>query len=629
MINLLNNPNINDKNLLSVILDTLPATVALCDLDWNYLYVNQTYEKWHDYKSKDLIGKNAKIILGEKGYKTVKPFVDNCLKGEKVSFEKEVNYKNAGLKYVKTYYTPNKTQTGEINGFFIITYDLTNEYQAKKKSDQLKNFYSEILNTMKEGFVVHDSHGKIIYFNQSAEKILGMNSDQLIGKSPLDPNWQSIHADFTNFPGEDHPASVTLKTGQSQLNVLMGIRINTGETKWVNINSFPFHSIYNPNNENEMPSVLATFNDITEIFHKDIMLKNIIENSPGMIYQFKISKNDEISFPFVSSKSEQIFEIERSLFENNPLAVYELINRDDYEDLLLKTKISLDQLSQFEWVGRITTPKGNHKWIEIKSFPQKEHDGGTIWSGIIYDISREKKIQEELNFERARAIHSSKLASLGEMSAGVAHEINNPLAIIYGLVSSLKHNLEDPEKFNDKVQKINNSIKRITKIINSLKRFSRINYEVQKTNNTVQSILEDSLTFFELKTKNDLVEFIVVNDSNFEIFCDKLEIEQVIINLINNAVDAVKENDERWIKLIAFDDRNVVVIRVIDSGTKINSEFSKKIFEPFFSTKEKSKGTGLGLSISTSIVEDHEGTLVLLENEINTCFEIRLPRSKF
>ncbi|NOT77380.1 MAG: PAS domain S-box protein [Bacteriovoracaceae bacterium] len=748
MQNLLKNQHINEKDLLTVILDTLPAIVALCDRDWNYLYVNQNYESWFNVKCEDLIGKNARIILGEEGANTVKPFVDKCLNGEKVSFQKEVHYKHVGLKYVKTSYIPKNDESGNIVGFYIITYDLSVQYFTEKKAseqkDQIsrmldsipamigqwnkdlinihankaysnffginpdeivgrhikeilgnelfnknfsymekalkgeiqnfereiltskgelrwvlssyvpniinehvegffvivtdindikmvnkslseqKRFYSEILNTIHESFVVLDNDSQIIYFNQSAQKVLGLTTDQLKGKASKDPDWQAIRPDYSLFPANEHPAMCTIKTGLAQKNIKMGIYSSDGNTRWLNINTVKFETEF----ENRKTKVLVTFTDITEKFNKDKLLQSVIENSPSMIYQFKLAADKVVSFPFVSKKAIEVFEMEGEVFKNKSSLVFDLIHRDDYPNLMDSILSSAEQLTTFDWKGRLITPSNKLKWIHAKSFPHKEHDGSVIWNGILTDITRDIALQEKLNQEKARAIHSAKLASLGEMSAGVAHEINNPLAIISGIASSLKHSLDDPQKFDKKIDTLKSFINRITKIVNGLKRFSRFNLEVIKTSCTIQSILNDSLTYFELKASAELVDFKIENNSNSEIFCDRLEIEQVIINLINNAIDAVKDLDKKWVILQAYDAKSELVIRVSDSGPLIKNEILNKIFEPFFTTKDVGKGTGLGLSISASIIKDHGGILTYVKNQNTTCFEIRLPIQK-
>jgi C4-dicarboxylate-specific signal transduction histidine kinase len=112
------------------------------------------------------------------------------------------------------------------------------------------------------------------------------------------------------------------------------------------------------------------------------------------------------------------------------------------------------------------------------------------------------------------------------------------------------------------------------------------------------------------------------------IHCDEIEVEQVIIILINNGIDAVKNTPSRWLKLILTEEDQTVVLRCLDSGSGINREVASKLFQPFFTTKAVGQGTGLGLSIAKGILQDHGASIELIENHPHTCFEIRFPKPK-
>jgi C4-dicarboxylate-specific signal transduction histidine kinase len=114
--------------------------------------------------------------------------------------------------------------------------------------------------------------------------------------------------------------------------------------------------------------------------------------------------------------------------------------------------------------------------------------------------------------------------------------------------------------------------------------------------------------------------------SDAKILADEVSIEQVVINLINNALDAVLECDDRWIKVEVTEDSQSVVLKISNSGPEIPVEIQKKIFEPFFTTKPVGEGTGLGLSICKGILDDHKATIDLLPDVPYTCFEVRFPK---
>jgi two-component system sensor histidine kinase DctS len=222
------------------------------------------------------------------------------------------------------------------------------------------------------------------------------------------------------------------------------------------------------------------------------------------------------------------------------------------------------------------------------------------------------------------------LSSLGEMSAGIAHEINNPLAIIMALAQRIKRRaLKAPAEFLE-IEKDSSQIikttERIGKIISSMRSLSRQNegdlFELVKINEIILEIQEVSLQ--SLKAKD--IEMIVNIDSDLAIFCNRGQMAQALLNLINNARDAVLKSNTRWISLEAkLASENKIEISIADSGNGIPKEIRSKIMQPFFTTKEIGKGTGLGLSLVRSIVISHNGQFNLDELSTNTRFVIQLP----
>ncbi len=112
------------------------------------------------------------------------------------------------------------------------------------------------------------------------------------------------------------------------------------------------------------------------------------------------------------------------------------------------------------------------------------------------------------------------------------------------------------------------------------------------------------------------------------ILCDEVEIEQVIINLTSNAIDATKCAAEKWVKIEVLDDGPAVVLRVTDSGPGVPENIRCRMFEPFFTTKTVGEGTGLGLSITKGILDEHQATIAIAPNLRNTCFEVRFKKAE-
>lgn len=243
--------------------------------------------------------------------------------------------------------------------------------------------------------------------------------------------------------------------------------------------------------------------------------------------------------------------------------------------------------------------------------------------GTHSDLTEEIRSQREIELQKNKLYRQSKLASLGEMSAGIAHEVNNPLTIIAGNAELLGIFKDNPDKFNSKVDSIVKSCLRISKIMNGLKKFSRSAEESTFSSHSLGQIIDEAISLTDMKSSRAVVSILRECPEGLELFCDDLGIEQVLINLMNNSIDAVKTMEERWIKITAHKDQQVIILRVFDSGTMIPKQIEDKIFDPFFTTKKVGEGTGLGLSITKGILDEHEATIVLNRSFPNTCFEIR------
>lgn len=258
---------------------------------------------------------------------------------------------------------------------------------------------------------------------------------------------------------------------------------------------------------------------------------------------------------------------------------------------------------------------------------QKYPDQSMIAVGIPAEEIIE--IRKELDKQRLKSEYSARLATLGEMAGGMAHEINNPLAVIIGNCNlALKAINQWPanlEVIKDKLDKISKTSFRINKIINGLRRFSRQSDNDPLVLTSISDLIEDTLELCRERFYQNNIEFKIASIPEIQVPMRMVQISQVLINLLNNAFDVIKNLDERFIELKFETTESHFIIYVINSGPKISESISAKIFEPFFTTKDVGQGTGLGLSISRSLLLDHNGILQLSENTNLTTFEIRLP----
>jgi len=241
--------------------------------------------------------------------------------------------------------------------------------------------------------------------------------------------------------------------------------------------------------------------------------------------------------------------------------------------------------------------------------------------------------KEKLIEQTTKMIHASRLSSVGEMAGGIAHEVNNPLAMILGHVQHLQRTLTvgtevKKDLLLERTRKIEAAVERISKIIKGLKQFSQQSELEPLHPVPVSQIVQETVDLCGEKFKNQGIELSVHCSVASVVDCRSVQISQILVNLLNNAYDEVRGVESGRVSLSCEASETEVRIRVANTGLLISNEVRLRLFQPFFTTKEIGKGTGLGLSISRGLARDHGGDLTLLEGGPMTTFELRLPLAK-
>ena len=247
-------------------------------------------------------------------------------------------------------------------------------------------------------------------------------------------------------------------------------------------------------------------------------------------------------------------------------------------------------------------------------------------------VMERKHIDQKILEQQVQLFSASRMVTLGEMAAGIAHEINNPLAVIHGRAGHMKDLIEkdkyDAVLFAKGMVKIEETAMRIAKIIKGLRSFAREGSADPFQPAKMADIISDAFEFCRARFLNHEVTLEIDGAISEELLleCRTVQVGQVLLNLLSNAFDAVQALPERWVKVQVRELTDAVEIAVVDSGKGIPPGIRDRIMEPFFTTKEVGKGTGLGLSIVRGIVENHRGRIRVDTQSPNTRFVVTLPR---
>ncbi|MFS8117635.1 MAG: PAS domain S-box protein [Microcoleus sp.] len=428
--------------------------------------------------------------------------------------------------------------------------------------------------------------------------------------------------------------------------------------------------------------MLAVMTDITDRKHAEEALREsqralstLMSNLPGMAYRFR--NDPDRSMEFVSEGCYQLAGYSPEEFiGTGQISLSELTHPDDREIFCNAVEVALQENRPYQLNYRITTKNGELKWVWEQGLGVFSDTGELLaLEGLITDISEQKrseaallrsqteltqqKIQlentlHELQQTQAVLIHTEKMSTLGQMVAGVAHEINNPVSSVCGNLVHVGHYTEDllnlldmyqehcpqpPTAIQDKIEDIEleflledlpkamSSMQigadRIREIVRSLRNFSRKD-DSQMTKVNLHEGIEGTLLILQsrLRARGNYPEIAVIKDyGNLPLVeCYSGKINQVFMNLIGNAIDAIEEYNagrsiaeakanRSKIKIRTEVQNSKAIIRISDNGPGMPEEVCQQLFEAFFTTKPAGKGTGLGLSISYKVIEEHGGML--------------------
>lgn len=241
----------------------------------------------------------------------------------------------------------------------------------------------------------------------------------------------------------------------------------------------------------------------------------------------------------------------------------------------------------------------------------------------------DQDLDQVIKERNQKLLSQSKYSELGMMSAGIAHEINNPLAVIQARTTQLLRIYRNPEKsqeMGDGLQQILYTSERITRTIQGVREFVHQNDKGPKNEVNLKDLIDDVLAFCGQRLRNHGINLRFYNLENYKVYGNKIQLEQIILNLLNNSFDAIEFLSDKWIEISVLENTEEVQIIIKDSGHGIPDHIAERMMEPFYSTKDLGKGTGLGLALAKGIAEQHGGHLSYLKHQKHTTFILELPK---
>lgn len=363
-------------------------------------------------------------------------------------------------------------------------------------------------------------------------------------------------------------------------------------------------------------SVIKQIRELSKERREKQRLQEIIDSIPSLV----LIINNQKTYEMVNTFQDGLFQKvllgnDLGVFPNSPVekAFHQFLNSNE-------SSVSLE-IQAFDF--------GPEEWFMV-TMNRLSFDRGIICN--ILPITEFVKTRNELQIQKARNEYSAKLITLGEVAANITHELGNPLAIVKGSIQVLKHELSEcniSALATKKLDVIDATANRMGAIIRGLKAVSQ-REALTLSNVKFKDLLEPvkEITAQKLKEKN--ISLIINGEaSEVDLFCDEVQISQVLLNLVDNAVDAISEEPVRWINITYRPGFEWCEITVQDSGSIKSQETKEKMMIPFYTTKNKEKGTGLGLSLSEKIIREHHGRLRYVHDEEHTTFLITLPRMTY
>ena len=645
-----------------------PDCVYFSSIEGKFLEVNDACVKILGYSSKDELLKLDMIKdlyvdpLNREAFK--KAIKD---KGFTKDFKLTLKKKNGDIVYLEDSSIAIKNNKGEIIGYQGIMKDVTKRIKYENKLKESEEKFRKIFDSLRDIYFQTDINGTLVFLSPSVEKILGYRPEDLMGKPSI--------IIFENKEDRKTLLKVIPKNGEAK-DIELKLKRKDGKIINANINAH-----FAKDEKGNIIGIEGMIRDTTERIKNEENLRILALAIEHLDSSFIIT-DTKGNIEYVNSAFENITGyLKQEVIGKTPKILNSgMHNKNFYKNLWDTIKsgkvwhdvfINRKKNGEIYYEGATIFPVFNNK-REIINFAAIKKD-------ITNKIKKEKelyvknRILEETNRKlketQAQMVHQEKLASIGTLAAGIAHELNNPIGFIASNLNTLqKYNrimFDFMKLISEELEKRKDGCKEIIEIISKYKKEKHVDFMLEDVRDLVSeslegvervtSIVKNLRSFSRIDQNNIDKEYdiregikstLVITKNNYKYFaevktdfsdiptikCMPNEINQVLLNIIVNAAQAIEsENRETrgLIEIKVYEEDEYVCCSIYNDGPTIPKEIKNKIFDPFFTTKEVGKGTGLGLNISYDIiVNKHKGKLIMKNcKPKGVKFIIKLPKT--
>jgi PAS domain S-box-containing protein len=625
------------KDHLENIIESSSDCIVVTDAGGYIVRVNSSFMKLLGYEEDEVIGKHtAELSPAEDGMyesatgDTIEIEMESYAQSQVTLMERL--YENGTISNVETYYIRKDgklvsievnsallyNEKGDITGAVGINRDITERNNIEREVRESRDFLENIFRTSADGIVITTGRGVITQVNEALENMLGYSSDELVGKyiAELSP----VEADYYDY-GKEYVTKIF------EEGIVVGAVFNWLRKDGSVIN-VELNSSLLKDNEGNVTGAVASIRDVTERKHREedfIKIKTALD-----------SASDAIGMTDVNLKIIYQNQAFLDLFGYTVEEIEKMDIADAYRDADFAKKRMQALKDGKAWEGevQIRSKDGSDPFCFLSASPIFDDTGN-----IIGCFSRHTDITERKKMEQ-RILQSEKLKSLGELAGGVAHDFNNVLAAVLGNVQLLKMRLEAPRGVEERrkaMRQLNEGLSIIEKAANDgaetvrrIQDFARRRDEDKYFSTVnINELIDDAFDFTRMRWKDDAESKGIRINMQKEFSSLPLtagsgaELREVMVNLINNALDAIPQGG--MIKIKTYKEDNHIFIEVEDTGDGIPIDIRDRMFDPFFTTKGV-QSSGLGLSVSYGIINRHSGTISVDSLDGGgTTFTIKLP----